>query len=359
MYIFVGEYEDDGMGPPLDELVCSCCGKSNSSLKRYTIFQAPTPYRVLVKPMKCRSCGHIDSIVANSKRDFIELTCFSGAYNLSEDRKAAIEREKKDKIESKKRKSVPQKSIIERIKDSCRIAALFSTIVTLLLAIIVLLLVLSVSYFILSISLYKLLGLFIFNQKILLFISASIILTLSVIVEPLLESSGFLFSFASWPVKVNKVLRLSHLMRVILFILITIADLSNTTYFFNLDTWSLIDEVIYPAIVTSLLVESYLKAVKFPQKKKCIDNNQKETVSSRSSVQHQLNNDHNRVVDAGYLDILLHYFEHVTIDELKQFNGEIYDMIKRDFSNFFSSNGYMEQETKVSDIVQWYKNINN
>lgn len=362
MYIYVGEYEDDGMGPILDELVCSCCGRSNSSYQNYVVDKIDLPYRVLVMPMKCRLCGHIDSIVAKSKKDFIDLTCFPGAYNLFEDRQKAVERQEKREYKykecvkaHKEHIKVNFKSIIEKVKESFRITVLLGTIVLSIVMFLLFLFVLSISSFVLFIFLYKLIGLITVNSPMQLYLSMSIVLTVSVIVEPFLKRKMDLFVGAvTWPIIVNKFLGLSHLMRVILFVVITIVDLSNNTYFLNHDKWILIKEAVYPAIVTSLLAESYIKAIKKTLKKKDSIKCQENSLAENCTKNDNCNEEHNRVVDEEYLDILLSYFGQATICEMEQFNSEIYDLIKRDFMKYFIDNSNSENTATVSDMIQWY-----
>lgn len=92
MYIYIGQYED-GFGPDLSELLCPVCGNVNTAME-IPSDNIDMPYRVLRYPIKCKTCGQMDSIVAKSKAEFIELTCFSGKYDLANERQEAIKRKK-------------------------------------------------------------------------------------------------------------------------------------------------------------------------------------------------------------------------------------------------------------------------
>lgn len=64
------------------------------------------------------------------------------------------------------------------------------------------------------------------------------------------------------------------------------------------------------------------------------------------------------VVDNDYLDTLQYDLGLLTMGEIREFDTEIYNLIKRDFNAFFANVHMPEDEIKMPDVVQWYRKNN-
>lgn len=358
MYIFVGNYEDDGMGPPLSEIVCSVCGCSNSVIEGSYVSYVSLPYKVLKSPKKCANCGHTDSIIANGKAAFIELSCFSGAYNLEESRQWVQQQEEKRANESiEYRKSyIFKEREREREKRDRRIKLILFIPAIIFLLIIA---VISISSFIIFLVVYWGLGLIITNPNIHLYVSITFALLSVELIAPFVTNNqDMTIKLIAWPIQIYKFLELSQLMRCILFIVITIIDLSNSALTLSENTtWLLIKSNLYPSILTALLLDGFIKNIFIRIEKKRKENRIKESKEILNNLKNmRACEENNRKIDDNYLDILLSYFCDITLSELRQFNIEIYNLFKRDFEEFFSCPRLMidETEVKVSGIVDLY-----
>lgn len=367
MYIYIDQ-DEDLWGLVFTELLCPVCGNVNTGVV-ISCDNIDIPYRVLRYPIKCETCGQMDSIVAKSKAEFIDLTCFPGKYNLAKERQEAVKRKKEEVKRKKELNGFFSKANLQ--------------VLSLLLLLLLLLLVLGISLFVASFFLYKLLELVITSQEMLLYCSVGIVLTVAAIAEPFLEKeTSLLVDVISWPLKVNRLLGLSQLIRLLIFITITVVDLSNSSYLFQENQWHLIKAAIYPAIVTSLLVESYVKAIRQskkndttppslapPKKRETIRERRmrkKEEKIKREHLEEELHRfveEHEekkvRTVDDDYLDVLQYDLGLLTMGKIREFSTEIYNLIKRDFTGFFTDVDMSEDEIKIPNVVQWYRKTTN
>ena len=182
--------------------------------------------------------------MASSKSAFVEVTCFPGAYNIDADREKAYQNEIVKKQEEKEHihsyKKAKRQGVVKRfIKALPRGIYLIAFLLSYVLIYGLALLFMLSSTIIAALLLYWLLGLLLNNQSLQLFIVATIAFSLVDVVTSIIkDKTDSIFStMASVPAKIYKFLELSHLLRVALFISITVADLTNSTLYFNQNTW--------------------------------------------------------------------------------------------------------------------------
>lgn len=342
MYIYIDEYEDDGMGPPLDRIDCPLCGKVHSSTQSYHGSRRGDAYRVLEAPKDCE-CGHTDSIVANSKAAFVEVLCDASVRDLHHDRKLAAQRARIKLQQRQVRHSVATQRTWSM--PNIRRMPYYMAALPLVLLGILFALTASLSVIIVFVLLHVLLGMMIHNHLIQIYVSSVLALS-SLDVLSVLMGEKLRIPFITWPVGVYRYLQLSQLLRLLLFMILTILQLADSPVIQSSSYWQAIHRAFYPAVVTSVLFSGLFRPlhIRFhkPRAAAQEDNFEAEVI---------LNS-----IDQAYVDMLSYYLSNMSVVEVRRFSAELYSLLKRDFESYFVCNPRVpESQILVSSIVAWHR----